>query len=106
MNKRILFDSGFVVAFNNPKDSHHREAFNFLAQNKRVDFILPEVALTEITYLLQTAGGQLAATRFMDRIAQEQTPLQSVTHVDLAKKRRNPLCFSDGNIKRSDVDFR
>lgn len=71
---RILFDTSFVVAFNNLKDAKHSQALQFLKQSSD-RFLLPEVVLTEATFLLGKAGGLPAVTGFLKRLVETEAVL-------------------------------
>ncbi len=80
----ILFDTSFVVAFNNPKDINYASAFKFLTQDKSA-FLIPEVVLTEAAFLIGRAGGLPATRAFMNRLVVSGAVLQSVELRDLKR---------------------
>lgn len=56
MTIKIILDSSFVFALNSPKDKNHIPALQ-IALLKNVQFFLPDVALTEVTQLMQRDSG-------------------------------------------------
>ena len=92
-----LFDTSFVVVFNNPKDSKHTRAVKFLAEN-RDRFLLPEVVLTEAAFLLGKAGGQPAVTGFLERLVSTQSLLQSVNLIDMNRAKEIMLAYPESRL--------
>jgi hypothetical protein len=87
MKTKVLLDSSFTAALNNPKDEHHQAAVHYLTTNSQVLLLMPEITLPEVGFLLKRAGGSLAVLRFMDRLVTTNTVLQSVTLADIRRAR-------------------
>lgn len=93
----ILFDTSFVVALNNPKDSKHTHAFKFLIKTND-SFLIPEVVLTEASFLLGKAGGLPAVAGFLRRLVETETPLQSINLADLNRAKEIMLTYPESRL--------
>jgi predicted nucleic acid-binding protein len=93
----ILFDTSFIVAFNNPKDSKHVQALQFLTSSSD-NFLIPEVVLTEATFLLGKAGGLPAVTGFLRRLVETEAVLQSVGLIDLNRAKEIMLTYPESRL--------
>jgi uncharacterized protein len=80
----ILLDSSFVFALNHPRDKNHSATVRFLS-GRTDSYLLPEVALTEVAFLLNRAGGLPAALRFLDSLQTTSAVLQSIMLGDLRR---------------------
>jgi len=92
-----LFDTSFIVAFNNTKDSKHTQSLKFLTQNNDL-FLIPEVVLTEAAFLLGKAGGLPATTGFLKRLVQTEAKLQSVNLIDLSRANEIMLAYPEARL--------
>jgi uncharacterized protein len=64
MINQVLIDSSFLYELNNPRTSRRTEVAEFARAEKRVRLV-PEVVLTETTYLIRQRIGQHQLIRFL-----------------------------------------
>ncbi len=81
---RILVDSSFLVAFYD-RDSNRNQEVSQVARTFREQFLIPQVVLTEVVYLLKRDYGGRSAARFLGEFARTQPDLQDITIVDLKR---------------------
>lgn len=65
----LIADSSFVYAFYNAGDPSHQDAEKFVAQN-REQFLVPNVALPEVCYLITRDMGHRYIRTFLEYFAQ------------------------------------
>ncbi len=82
----ILIDSSFLIALYNPKDPNHSRAKTFIGEDHYVHLI-PQVALPEVTFLLNRAGGSPAVARFLQALTIAQPVLEPIIMADLTRIR-------------------
>lgn len=82
----ILIDTSFMVALYYLEDKHHRSATKFANQGRYIT-LLPEVALTETSFLLRRNGGLSAVQHFLDDLQAEETTIQSLSLPDIRRAR-------------------
>lgn len=99
MMSAILLDSSFMVALYDSKDKYHRAAINFANKSDAIT-LLPEVALTEIAFLLRRNGGNLALQFFLEDLQQEATSLESLSLIDIKRAREISVEYAS-----ADFDF-
>lgn len=87
MMNTILLDTSFIVALYHSKDKYHSLALTFVQKSEYVSF-LPEVALTEIAFLLRRNSGQIAVDYFLSDLQAEGTTLASVNLMDIERARQ------------------
>lgn len=93
----ILIDSSFLFALNEPKDSNHQRAKAFTEHNNST-YLIPDVVLTESSFLANRAGGVPAVLRFLDRLVTAQPTLQPLTLPDIANARRIMATYPDARL--------
>jgi hypothetical protein len=84
LGNRVLIDSSFLYALYNQTDLNHPVAQKF-AKSSSYAYVVPEVALTEVTYLLMRTGGVAAVSRFLASVVKGRIPLESVTYTDIER---------------------
>jgi predicted nucleic acid-binding protein len=85
---QILVDSSFVVALNSQKDKYYEKATVFaeiIAAMGSTTFFMPEVVLTEVTYLIHREGGQLALLEYVERLRDSNPNLISLEETDFQR---------------------
>ena len=97
----VLVDSSFLCAVYDQSDAGHSAARQFMRSNRIVS-IVPEVILSEVTFLLNRSGGQLAVEFFLQSFEATKPRLESIQVGDLKRVRevlrtypRAPLDFVD-----------
>lgn len=83
MNK-ILVDSSFLIALYD-KDSDEYGIVREIAKLYRGQFLVPQVVLTEVVYLLKREAGVKGATDFLESFSDSQPELVDVTVEDLRR---------------------
>jgi predicted nucleic acid-binding protein len=81
---KILVDSSFLIALYDQDSDVYREARE-LARLYRGQFLVPQVALTEVVYLLKREAGVQGAVEFLEEFNQSQPDLQDITVDDLKR---------------------
>ncbi len=80
----VLMDSSFLYAITDQSDRFHNPARAYVRDN-RVEFMIPDVVLTEVTYSLRKLVGKRAEIAFLAAQASSLTQLVPITHSDLAR---------------------
>src|SRR5258708_3403361 len=93
----ILLDTSFVAALNNPKDKNHVTARDFFSGQRNV-YLLPEVVLTEVAFLLGKAGGLPASRCFVAHLVATPVVLHSVTLRDLKRAGAIVAAYPDARL--------
>lgn len=83
---RILVDSSFLIALYD-EDSDDYEEARLAADLYFGEFVVPQVALTEVIYLLRRELGMRGALLFLDEFNASRMILQDVDKVDLIRAR-------------------
>jgi predicted nucleic acid-binding protein len=96
-NNQLLVDSSFLFAVNNVGDANYHRSKIFADKDKR-QRLIPEVVLTEVTYMLRVSIGQNAVLRFLDVVMESGTSLQSLTPTDLARARQIMATYADARL--------
>lgn len=81
---RILIDSSFLIALYDKTADEHEEV-NAVAKLYRAQFLVPQVVLTEVLYLVKRETGIRGAIQFLDEFLGSQAYLQEVTVPDLIR---------------------
>lgn len=81
---KILVDSSFLIALYDQDSDDYKEARE-IARFYRGQFLVPQVALTEVIYLLKRETGVQGAVDFLEEFIDSQPDLQDVTVDDLKR---------------------
>jgi hypothetical protein len=81
---KVLLDSGFLVALYAPSTSAHARVRQVIIDTE-ADFILPNVVLTEVAYLLNREGGTRALVTFLEDVAEAGFVFEMVRQDDLRR---------------------
>jgi predicted nucleic acid-binding protein len=82
LQDRILVDSSFLIALYDRRSILHHDVTES-AQLYRDRFVIPQVVLTEVVYLLKRAMGQRGAIAFLVRFTRSRPRLHDLTADDL-----------------------
>lgn len=93
----ILVDSSFVIALFSPPDKNHAMAREFVRDSRDVG-IIPDVALTEIAYLLRRDGGIPAVQTFLAVYVTLDMPIECIEQADLTRAREIMLAYADAHL--------
>lgn len=93
MMNQILMDSSFVAALNNPKDKYHITARRFVAANGNNKYLLPDIVIPEVAFVLHRTGGALAVVHFLEDMVMSKTQLQSLMLVDIDRAREIKVAY-------------
>lgn len=94
---RILVDSSFLIALYDKSADEHAEV-NEVAKFYRAHFLVPQVVLTEVVYLIKREAGMRGAVQFLDEFGGSQPNLQEITVSDLRRVREIMLQYSSVRI--------
>src|SRR4051812_29849377 len=97
MNNSILIVSSFLAALYNPSDQYHRRAANFVKLDSS-PYLIPEVSLPEVTFLLNRAGGIPAKSSFLKALIKTRPTLQTLTWDDLARAESIMLTYTSAEF--------
>lgn len=97
MVNRVLVDTSFLVALNNPRDRNYAVTRQFAADSKYL-YLIPDVVLTETAYLLKKAGGLPLVMRFLDRLNNLNPALVAVQNQDLKRTREIMAQYTAANL--------
>jgi predicted nucleic acid-binding protein len=97
MVNRVLVDTSFLVALNNPRDRNYSVTRQFAADSKYL-YLIPDVVLTEAAYLLKKAGGLPLVLRFLDRLSNLNPALIAVQDQDLKRARDIMAHYAEANL--------
>jgi predicted nucleic acid-binding protein len=81
---KILVDSSFLIALYDQDSDVYREVRE-IAKLYRGQFLVPQVVLTEVIYLLKRETGVQGAVAFLEEFNRSQPDLQDVTVEDLKR---------------------
>lgn len=93
----MLIESGFLVAVFNKADRHHRSASVF-ARDNPIQGLVPDVALTEVTYLLRRDGGPQAVDTFLRSFIMLDLPIECVSMIDLARAHEIMIGYPEARL--------
>lgn len=93
----VLIDSSFLFAMTDPKDKEHHRATAYMEVNWR-NQLIPDVVLTEVTYLIRVSIGQRGVLQFLDAIIAPEIIFQSLTPADLARAREIMEMYLDARF--------
>jgi predicted nucleic acid-binding protein len=79
--RRVVADTGIFFFFFYRRDSEHRLAAAFF-NSFRGELIIPDVAITEICYLLSTKVNPQAEIDFIKSVANLEFTIEHLTYVD------------------------
>jgi uncharacterized protein len=99
MQTPILIDSSFLYELNNPKTAFGREIRQFAQMEKRPRLV-PDVVLTEVTFLIRHRIGQHAVIRFLTMVDTVGIQFEPVTVTDLKRAGQIMSQYRD-----ADLDF-
>lgn len=80
----LLVDSSFLVALYD-RDADEHAAVKVVAELYRGNFLVPQVVLTEVSYLLQREMGVRGVMEFLEDLIESQPGLQEITLEDLER---------------------
>ena len=81
---KILVDSSFLIALYD-RDADEYDAVKEIAKLHRGRFLVPQVVLTEVVYLLKRETGVQGTVQFLEEFNDSQPDLQDVTVDDLKR---------------------
>jgi uncharacterized protein len=81
---KILVDSSFLIALYD-KDADEYNEVKEIARLYRGQFLVPQVVLTEVIYLLKRETGVQGAAQFLEEFNESQPDLQDITVTDLRR---------------------
>jgi predicted nucleic acid-binding protein len=97
MADAALIDSSLLYALHDPDDRYHLDAIRFTSTYKGT-WIVPEVALVEVTQVLYRFVSQQAVLKFLDSLDRPQISLQSLTQTDLKRAREIMANYSESRL--------
>lgn len=97
MKNKILIDSSFLVALYDVA-SEKRESVSEIAELYRGQFLVPQVVLTEVVYLLRRDTGMKGALYFLEMFTDSRPDLQDVTFEDLHRVREIMQQYADAKL--------
>lgn len=97
MPAKVLIDSGFLFALHNPGDANFVRAEAFADADNSL-YIVPDVALTEVAYMLKHTIGQRAVLRFLDSLTEPRISLEPITVVDIRRARTIMATYSEARL--------
>ncbi|MBX3065659.1 MAG: PIN domain-containing protein [Anaerolineae bacterium] len=96
---QILLDSSFLVELLNARGAKHRRTVEALVSQPAIR-VIPDVVLTEVTYLLRSRIGQRAVYQFLNSLADDRIQLETLTKPDTQRVRQIMMQYED-----ADLDF-
>ncbi|NDJ78661.1 MAG: PIN domain-containing protein [Chloroflexi bacterium] len=93
----ILADSSYLFAFFDATNSKHAAAV-VVADLYGEQFVVSDVALTEVAFLFNREGGIPAVLQFIDRLTVMQPQLERVSIADLTRAREIMATYSDAKL--------
>ena len=97
MPSRVIVDTSFLVALNDPKDSKHRMSISHVATDTN-HLMLPDVVLTEAAFLLGSASGIKGVLRFLERLIITDPTLLPIENADLPRIREIMGMYADARL--------
>lgn len=92
-----VVDSSFMYALAAPNDDNYRTALSF-AETVTLQFVIPVVALTEVTYLLRTRISHRAEAMFLRSLAHSDVQLESLTLADVQRSSEIMTEYADARF--------
>lgn len=80
----LLADASFLIALANPKDKFHQRAKAFSIKSHDTQ-IIPQVALTEASHIIEAAISHRAMMTFIRTVAESSVRLESINHTNLLR---------------------
>jgi predicted nucleic acid-binding protein len=99
MTRQVLIDSSFFYEFNNPQTLRKPEMARFAQTENRV-WLVPDVVLTEVTYLLRKRIGQHYVIHMLTHIDSLGFQFEAVLIADLKRAGQIMAQYRD-----ADLDF-
>lgn len=93
----VLVDSSFLYALYDQSDQHHARVLLYTQLNSP-RFLVPDVVLTEVTYLMKRAGGVQAIAKFLETMQRVQLPLEPITYPDLERASEIMLIYQSASF--------
>ena len=94
---KILVDSSFLIAlYDRAADEH--ESTKEIADLYGGQFLVPQVVLTEVVYILKRETGVQGAIYFLDSFARSQPDLQDVIVEDLGRVQQIMQQYADAKL--------
>lgn len=97
MVSRVLIDSSFLIALNCPQDKNHDCVRQLVEDDSRLRLI-PDVALTEVAYMLRAQFGVSRVVSFLEALNAELARLEPVTLADVNRARQIMLMYADARL--------
>ena len=102
--KKILIDSNYLVALADPQDGNRPKALEFAATITDQDqLMVPDVALTEVTFLINRYVSFRAVLTFLDTIADSSMQIEPITKADIKRGREIMAKYADTRLDFVDV---
>ncbi len=97
---QVLVDTSFLVALYNRHDMQHQRASDLLRspESRSFRYIIPEVALTEVTYLLRREVGITIEAQFIQWLVETGAVVQCLTLADLNRAARIMLSYAEARF--------
>ncbi|MBN1562432.1 MAG: PIN domain-containing protein [Anaerolineae bacterium] len=97
MTSSVLIDSSFLYALYDYSDRRH-ELVERVARTRAGTFVIPNVVLTETTFLFSRSGGVPAVARFLHEFVNAEPRLQGVTIAVLQRARDIMIAYHDSRF--------
>ncbi len=94
---KILVDSSFLIALYDRATDEH-ETIKEIADLYGGQFLVPQVVLTEVVYLLKRETGVRGAIYFLDLFTQSQPDLQEIIVPDLIRVQEIMKQYADAKL--------
>jgi predicted nucleic acid-binding protein len=94
---KILVDSSFLIALYDTASGKY-ETILEISQLFRGQFLIPQVVLTEVVYILKRETGVKGALAFLDSFTQSRPDLQDVTVEDLQRVQQIMRQYADAKL--------
>lgn len=85
LTPKILIDSSFLYALSDKTDQYRFQAVAFATEEKRSTRVIPDVVLTEVTYLLKKNVGTHAVLAFLKALEISSFELEPVSKHDAGR---------------------
>jgi hypothetical protein len=96
--QKILIDSSFLYAVSDKSDQYHLRAVQFLRNIRRETLVVPDVILTEVTYLLKKHVNLQAVLIFLKFFISSPYVLQPLTMGDIERASRVMEKYADAQF--------
>jgi hypothetical protein len=93
----VLIESSLLVALARSADRHHRRALDFARANRQ-RLLVPDVVLTEVTYLLRRDGGFAAVPVFLSYLDSPEIVLTALTIADIQCARQVMIQYAEAQF--------